>query len=116
MAKLITNNWKKLLIILGAICILILLYQKIVIKPNIVNDYLDSDIYVESDIFDSVQNGAGQISDKVEDDIANNPVTSESDNTMQNVIKWAVIIGIIFLAIMLLDSLLQGSGDAKSKK
>ncbi len=114
MSKLITNNWKRILIILGSICIAFILYKKIVIKPNIVKNYLDSDINIESDIFDGVHNGAEQVTDKVEDNLENNPTTSEND-TMQNVIKWALIIGGLFILLLLLDSIIQGSGDSKKK-
>ena len=113
MAKLIMKSWKKVLILLGVLCILVLLYQKIAIKPNIVENYLDSDMSVDSDLIDGVGNATEQITDKVESDIANS--SDENDETMSTVWKWGFIIGGIFLVIVILDCIIQTPAAKKGK-
>lgn len=114
MGKFLTKNWQKIFIVLGAIVLAVLLYLKVTIKPSIVEDYIKSDINVETDIVDDINKGSEDLAEDVAEQI---PTDSEimEDTQKGKIIKWAIIVGGIFVLLMVLDSFMQSSSKEKKK-
>lgn len=117
MKKFISKNWKKILITIGVICIIINLGVKILQDTNVVTGYIENGPVIEEDIFDGISNAADDAVDKVEDnpnDIKDEYGEKTGIDTKS--FKTMIIAGAIVLGVVIIGSILDGSGDKKSDK
>lgn len=117
MKKWLVKNWKKIFIVLGVIALIIIAYPKVVLQPTVIEDYVNSDINIKSDVFDGIKETTEDVTNKVEssnkgaeEDIG--VEVKEADNSSKT---WIVMIVIAFVALLVLDLILQG-GSSKSEK
>ena len=119
MGNLLIKSWKKIFIVIGVIILAILIFQKITWKPNIIEDYEESDINIQRDVIDGIKGSSKEIRDEIRGDddehLSLDTKTGEVRGS-RSVIGWIVIFVIVFVAIMLLDSYMQGSSSGGSKK
>ena len=116
MKKFIANNWKKIMITIGVILIILNLGLKLIQKPNVVTGYIENGPVVEEDVFDKIFGFADDTTDKVED----NPNDIEDEYGKQTGIdsklfKGMIIVGAIVIGIVIISSLFEG-GDKKDAK
>ena len=116
MGDLLVKNWKKILIFAGIVILAILLYCKITWKPNIIEDYRESDIVIERDVIDGIKDTSKDISEDAKENIDKANEEASGKNGSRSIVGWAIILGVAFFAILLLDMLMQPSGDKKKKK
>lgn len=117
MKKFISKNWKKILIAIGVVCIIINLGVKILQDTNVVTGYVENGPIIEKDIFDGISDAADNAANKVED----NPNDIEDDYGKETGIdsktfKTMIIAGAIVIGVVIIGSLLDGSDDKKSGK
>lgn len=117
MKKWLVKNWKKIFIVLGVVALIIIAYPKVVLQPTVVKDYVNSDINIKSDVFDGIKETTEDVTNKVENSNkeAEEDVgveVKEADNASKS---WIVVIVIAFVALLILDLILQG-GSSKSEK
>ncbi len=119
MGTLIAKNWKKILIIIGAIVLGVLLFYKLTWKPSVIDEYKKSDINIDRDFIDNMKNTTNEVHDKIQDGdddhLSYNPETGEVRGS-RSVIGWIVILGVALVGIMLLDSAMNSSSGDKKKK
>ena len=117
MKKFIANNWKKILIVITAICIIINLGIKIIQKPNVIPGYIENGPVVESDVIDNITDATGEVADKVEDnpnDIEGEP--AEEKGTDKKLFKIMVILIVALGGIFLFSALFEKDDKADKKK
>lgn len=117
MKKFISKNWKKILIIIGAICIIINIGVKIIQDTNVVTGYIENGPVMEEDIFDKIFGVAEDVTGNVED----NPHDIKDDYGEQTGIdsrlfRGMIVVGAIVLGIVIISSLFEGGGDKKDAK
>ncbi|MBQ9267757.1 MAG: hypothetical protein IJ217_05755 [Clostridia bacterium] len=120
MGKLLKKNWKKILIVLGAVVLVILLYYKVAWKPSVVNDYVRSEINIERDVIDSVKDTASNVSNEVKEGAENlenkaNETDENGQKGSRSIVGWGIILGAIIVGILILDAIMQPSSDKKKK-
>lgn len=117
MKKFISKNWKKILITIGVVCIIINLGVKILQDTNVITGYVENGPIIEKDIFDGISDVADGATNKVEDnpnDIKDE--YGEKTGVDTKSFKTMIIAGAIVLGVVIIGSLLDGSDDKKSAK
>ncbi len=117
MKKFISKNWKKILITIGVVCIIINLGVKILQDTNVVTGYIENGPVIEKDIFDNITDTTEDAVDKVED----NPNDIEDEYGKETGIdsksfKTMIVAGAIVLGVVILGSLLDGDDKKPAKK
>lgn len=117
MKKFISKNWKKILIIIGVVCLIINIGIKILQKTNVVTGYVENGPVIEADMFDKIFGVAEDAADNVED----NPHDIKDEYGEQTGIdtklfRGMIIIGAIVIGLFILSSLIEGGGDKKDAK
>lgn len=118
MKNLLVKKWKKIFIAIGIAIIALVLYDKVAWQPNIVNSYLESDINIKSDVIDEIKGTTKDVTEKIED-VANNQENNtgvEIEKASSPMTKWVVVIVVAFIAILILDLILQGGSGSSDKK
>ena len=113
MKKFITNNWKKILIAITAICIIINLGIKIIQKPNVIPGYIENGPVVESDMIDNITDATTEIPDNPSD-IEGEP--AEETGTDNKLFKILVILIVALGGIFLFTELFEKDDKADKKK
>ncbi len=118
MKKWLVKNWKKIFIVLGIVALLIIAYPKIVLEPTVVKDYVNSDINIESDVFDGIKGTTEDVTNKVENSNkdAEEDIGVEVKEADKSSKTWIVVVVIAFVALLVLDLILQGGSSKSDKK
>lgn len=117
MKKFIANNWKKILIFIGVVLIIINIGLKIMQKPNVVTGYIENGPVIEKDIFDKIGDTAEDAAGKVED----NPNDIEDEYGEKTGVdtkffRIMIITGVIVGGIILFSSLFESEDKKDAKK
>ncbi|MBR4110905.1 MAG: hypothetical protein IKK43_04390 [Clostridia bacterium] len=117
MKKFIANNWKKILIFIGVILIIINVGLKIIQKPNVVTGYIENGPVIEKDIFDKI----GDTADDATGNIKDNPHDikdeyGEKTGIDTKFFKMMIITGVIVGGIILFSSIFESDEKKDAKK
>lgn len=116
MSNIISKNWKKVLIVAGAVVLAILLFYKISWKPNVIEDYKKSDIAVDRDVIDGIRDTSKNITNDAKEYAEETDKEIEEKTGSRSVVGWIIIIVAVAFGILILDMLMQPSDDKKKKK
>ncbi|MBO5178796.1 MAG: hypothetical protein J6B87_00395 [Clostridia bacterium] len=117
MKKFIANNWKKILIVIGVILIIINVGLKLMQEPNVVTGYIENGPIIEKDMFDKIgdtaEDATGNVKDNP-DDIKDE--YGEKTGIDTKFFRIMIITGVIVGGIILFSSLFESDDKKDAKK
>lgn len=113
MKNFINKIWKKLLIIIGVVCLLVNIYLKFITPATIIRDYPENGKNIESDFIDNFTQIADNTVEK--GDEASTDISASISNETGLDQKW-VKTGILFIGAILVISIMSALFDKKGAK
>lgn len=117
MKKIIANNWKKILIFIGIVLIIINVGLKFMQKPNVITGYIENGPVIEQDMFDKIagttEDAAGNIKDNP-NDIKDE--YGEKTGIDTKFFRIMIITGVIVGGIILFSSIFESDEKKDAKK
>lgn len=117
MKKFIANNWKKILIFIGVICIIVNIGIKAIQKTNVVTGYIENGPVIEKDIFDKIGDTAEDATGNVKDnpDDIKDPY-GDKTGIDSKLFKIMVIAIVLLIIVVVITSLFEKDTKKDDKK